>query len=751
MPTFENLLNARLGSLSDAVDDWTETVKKLEKLEEQASKGMLKKAGKADWEGENAGVTLPFVRKTAKEFGDALKEAESIRNILRGALTEFKAAKAQLYKVVEDAPGKGIRVDLDGTVSYQVHPDRRGKDYEGPEPKEADFEQVRADIKEALKRANEADEVASRALRTLVGKDKHNFSGTEYDSLKDAGKAQDAQDARAAAKIVAKGDDASPEEIARLNKYFKDNRGDQHFAERFALEVGVKGNLEYWADMGDPSDGSRLGVDHAKKIKELQESWSLTLAAATHSDSAEMTRWKSEMIKAGDDIIQTRGTSAHGFQVMSNLMREGTYDKKFLHDFGNAVVVAERRMTGDGRIPPSQAWNSGLAMSPKLNWDGKDLGSDPMAGYLEALGHNPEASLDFFNRSTKLDGEKLSNWDYFVGDGKQARDWPEGTDGKATGFDNLGHALESATLGYAYDESNPSVPHMKTEEQIQAREERTALVSTIVENYTSADAIDKQPGMRDSLANIAAGHVDSLSYSMANWGGSGELADRDGLFNFEGKHLRDLGESSTANFLRALAADEESYNTVSVAQQTYGASLMAAQGNHQDNALDAGLHSVSMHGLLDQARSESIGEEFAEDAKERNKQLEKQGEWRNFAAGATVGLVVGVASELIIPTRAAAAIAVPLAFEVAGGAAETYMATQTIDWLDENEYKNDQQAVEGIQKARQDGQHNAMTPLLNYAAQNDMSPTEVRELVRRAQGTYHDGGEYTDTDDARGW
>ncbi|MCO4699872.1 hypothetical protein LRR80_05973 [Streptomyces sp. RO-S4] len=751
MPEFSDLLNARLGSLKDAVDDWTETVKKLEKLEEQATKGLLKKAEKADWKGENAGVTLPFVKKTAKEFGDAAKEAQSIRNILRDAHTEFKAARAQLVKAVEDAPKKGIRVDSSGVVSYQIHPDRRAKDYDGPEPKEADFDQVRAEIKQALKRANEADEVASRALRTLVGKDTHNFSGTEYDSLKQAGRAQDAQDARAAAKIVAKGDDASPEEIARLNKYFENNRGDRYFAERFALEVGVKGNLEYWVDMGDPSDGSRLGVDHPKEIKELQKNWSLTLAAATHSDSAEMTRWKADMIKAGDDIIQSRGTSTHGFQVMSNLMREGVYDKKFLHDFGDAVVVTERRMTGDGRISPSNAWGSGLAMTPKLNWDGKDLGSDPMAGYMEALGHNPEASLDFFDRSTNVDGEKLSNCDYFVGDGKQARDWPVGVDGKPMGFENLGHALESATLGYAYDDKDPSIPPVQTEEQIEAREERTALASKIVENYSSADTIDKHPGIRGSLANIAAGHIDSLNYSIANWGGSGDLADRDGLFNHEGKHLRDMGEGSTANFMRALAADEESYNTVSLAQQAYGSSLIAAQGSHHDNSLDAGLYSISMHGLLDEARAESIGEEFADDAKERNMQLEKQGEWRNFAAGATVGLVVGVATELIIPTRAAAAIAVPLAFETAGGAAETYMATQTIDWLDENEYKNDQQAVEGIQKARQDGERNAMTPLLNYAAEHEMSPTEVRELVRRARGSYHDGSKYTDTDDARGW
>ncbi|MFJ4062869.1 MULTISPECIES: DUF6571 family protein [Streptomyces] len=751
MPEFSDLLNARLGSLKDAVDDWTETVKKLEKLDEQAAKGLLRKAEKADWKGENASVTLPFVKKTAKEFRDAAKEAQSIRNILRDALTEFKAAKTQLAKAVEDAPKKGIRVDSNGVVSYQIHPDRRAKDYDGPEPKEADFEQVRTEIKEALKRANEADEVASRALRTLVGKDKHNFSGTEYDSLKQAGRAQDSQDARAAAKIVAKGDDASPEEIARLNKYFENNRGDRYFAERFALEVGVKGNLEYWVDMGDPSDGSRLGVDHPKEIKELQKNWSLTLATATHSDSAEMNRWKADMIKAGDDIIQSRGTSAHGFQVMSNLMREGVYDRKFLREFGDAVVVSERRMTGDGRISAGQAWGSGLAMPPKLNWDGKDIGSDPMIGYLEALGHNPDASLDFFTRSTTLKDEKLSNWDYFVGQGKDARDWPVDHDGRPKGFANLGHALEAATLGYAYDDKNPGVPSMRTEEQIEAREARTALMSKIVETYGSADAIDKHPGISDSLAKMAAGHIDSLNYSTATFGSNEGVNGRDTRFGAENNHLADFDAAATTNFLRALASDEDAYNTVSAAQQAYGTSLMAAQGEDQGDVKRVAMHSIMMHGMLDQARFEAIGQEFADEKEAANRELEKQGAWRNFAAGAVIGTTVGVASELIIPTRAAAAIAVPLAFEVAGGAAETYMSNQTLDWLKENEFDNKEEALEGIEAARATGQQNAMAPFLNYAVAHRMSEDEIWDFSAAAESSYNDGRARSDTKDVRGY
>ncbi|WP_030216872.1 hypothetical protein [Streptomyces sp. NRRL WC-3626] len=751
MLNFENLLNARLGSLKNAVDDWTETVKKLEKLEEKAAKGLLKKAGKADWKGENAGVTLPFVRKTAKEFCDAATEAQSIRNILRDALAEFKAAKKALQDVVEAAHGKGLHITADGSVEYLVHPGRRSKDFTGPDPSGDDFAKARGEIKSALAKANEADATAARALRTLVGKDQHNFSGTDYESLKQAGRTQDAQDAKAAAKIVAKGDDASPEEIARLNQYFEDNRGDRHFAERFALEVGVKGNLDYWADMGDSSDGSRLGLDHPKEIKELQQNWSLTLAAATHSDSPEMTRWKSDMVKAGDDIIQTRGTSPHGFQVMSNLMRHGVYDNKFLQDFGTAVVVAERRLTGDGGIPTGQAWGSGLGMPWRLNSDGKDLGTDPMAGYMEALGHNPEASLDFFNRSTELEGDKISNWDYFVGQGKDARDWPVDHNGKPKGFDSLGHALEAATLGHSYDDKSPSIPPLKTEEQIEAREARTALMSKIVDTYGSADAVEKQPGIADSLAKMAAGHIDSLNYSTADFGGSQDINGRNARFGTENNHLADFGSSGTTNFLRALAGDEDSYNTISAAQQTYGTSLMASQGDDEGDVKRVALHSIMMHGMLDQTRFEAIGQEFADQKEAANRELEKQGAWRDFAAGAIIGTTVGVASELIIPTRAAAAIAVPLAFEVGGGAAETYMSNQTLDWLKENEFDNKEEALEGIEKARANGQQNAMTPFLNYAHAHGMSEDDAWDFSTKAESSYNDGRNRSDTKDVRGY
>ncbi|AIV33891.1 hypothetical protein ACI3K5_15440 [Streptomyces sp. MPA0124] len=107
----------------------------------------------------------------------------------------------------------------------------------------------------------------------------------------------------------------------------------------------------------------------------------------------------------------------------------------------------------------------------------------------------------------------MSNFDYLAGHEKGAREWPEGDDGKPIGYDNLGHALESAALGYAYDDPNPQIPPMKTEQQIAAREARLDFVSDVMGNYKTSDIIDSQPGVRDSLAKIAAGNIDSINYS----------------------------------------------------------------------------------------------------------------------------------------------------------------------------------------------------------------------------------------------
>ncbi|MFE0700443.1 hypothetical protein [Streptomyces sp. NPDC058872] len=734
MLKFDQVLHARLGSLKEAVTVWSETVSKLEKAKEKAETGLQAKANKADWRGENAGITQAFVRKTAKEFGDALTEATSIRNILRDAQSEFQAAKTELERLVEQAPGKGMRIDQEGVVSYLIRPDSRSKDYDGPKPQPADFEAMRSAVKAAIDRANDADDVASRALHGLVGKDKNNFSDTRYDSLKAASKVQDAEDAHAAYELYKKGDDATPEEIDKLNVLFKANRKDPYFAEKFALEVGPKGSMEYWADMGDPSDGSRLGIDHRDKLKELQTNWSMTLATATHSASPEMEQWKADVIRAGSEPIQTRGTSPYGFQVMSNLMRVGDYDDKFLKDYGNGLVIAERKMTHDGRLPADRVWQQLSGTPSHLNWQGGDVGKDPMIGFMEALGHNPKASTDFFNSDLDLtpengkDNKKLDPFEYFSKD----RQWPDelndkGDLSKEPGYNALGHALESATTGHPYDADPEGLKDVRTKENAE-------VMQKVVERYGSDPKyMHQQPGIDDSLGKMSASYIDEFNRSLEqeNETSTREMPDSpfgarpnekgEPRFGEEFEETLLFNRGDAVSFLGTVAQSETGHAQLSAAQSVYTTSVLDEVGPKPGSGvareLDITDVKTSMrvgaeaHGLFDESRMGQIDQQYQIDSEEHKKAVEGTTEWVKFGVGAAA------AGGIAVLTGGAGGVLVPLAAETVGGAVTTLIGMEADDIAEK--YSEDEMLKEKSdslkEKALADGKANALIPGQAYA------------------------------------
>ncbi|WP_328725474.1 hypothetical protein [Streptomyces sp. NBC_00259] len=118
-----------------------------------------------------------------------------------------------------------------------------------------------------------------------------------------------------------------------------------------------------------------------------------------------------------------------------------------------------------------------------------------------------------------------------------------------------------------------------------------------------------------------------------------------------------------------------------------------------------------MHGPLDEARVEAIGKEFHGDMEQRNLEIEKQGEWRKFAAGAAVGAGVGEATALI----------------------------------KDNEDDNRDDAVAGIDQAKADGSANAIAPLINYEETHGVPDKGFDRWVHEAEEAYIDGGHITDT------
>lgn len=761
MVTCQELQDLNLSKLNTAVTQWQQMLNKLVTLADGGDGGinaadLERKANAADWKGDNATVTKQFTTTTARQFDDMVTEARSIHKILEEAHANLKKHKEDLKTTIDTWAKKNVYIDDKGGAMYSG-PQREVEGGPKEQTSQEEVDQAAREVGRILEAANETDRIAARALRKHA-QSKYDFDETGYKGLKDADRQQGIEDADAMVKLASKGDGMTDDELKRFNEISKYHRDNPAFAERFATKLGPEGTLEFWRSLADPGKGRTPDPDgdRAKILAKVQDNLGITLANATRADTPEMQAWKDRMIELGDDPIKARSgipSAPYGFQVLGPLMTEGKWDTAFLNKYGEKMLEFERKSDDPVLGGPKELWENRFNPA-QLSYPpgGTKPDSDPVANLMEALGHNPEASLQFFNGSSGQGDDAMNNWDYLVNkDGEGAREWPTDDDGKTTGFKNLGHALESGTLGYPYDQDPPSVPPMNTDEEKVARDQRTLLMDQVVDHYKTADTIDKQDGIRDSLANMAAGHIDSLNYSMGDWGGTGEASGRDAFYGAKAGHLHDFGETSSTNFLRALASDEGSYETVSTAQQVYGASSMSAHGDNRDDAMNAGLKSVRMHGLLDEARAEAIGKEFADDKTQRNLELEKQGEWRKFAGEAAVGVGVGVATAMIVPTGGAALVAVPLAIETIGGAANTQISTNTLQWLQDHEFDNYDDSVAGIDKAKYDGSRNAMTPLLNYAEAHGISGKEFESWASQAETKYNDGGKIGDTDDARGW
>ncbi|MFJ8752353.1 hypothetical protein ACIREO_23905 [Streptomyces sp. NPDC102441] len=173
MLVFQQLLNLRTKPLDSAIDDWVAMTKKLRELAKDAGDMSAYAQGTA-WKGQNAGVTKPFVTRTAGEFQDAVIQAESLTNLLRGAYSELAKAKAELVEIY-GSPPHGLKIDPYGVV---IH-------LESSDPDRSDVDALVTRMEAILQRAADADALCTGGLAALT-KDQHQFSSVHYGSLKDA-------------------------------------------------------------------------------------------------------------------------------------------------------------------------------------------------------------------------------------------------------------------------------------------------------------------------------------------------------------------------------------------------------------------------------------------------------------------------------------------------------------------------------------------------------------------------------------
>ncbi|MFS0696281.1 hypothetical protein [Streptomyces nitrosporeus] len=679
----DSLRFANFSDLDSAITDWSQMVTKLKVLQDDAKNDLKAKSDKANWAGENATVTRSFVDKTAGEFTDAHTQADTITKILTDTRGELVGYRTQLNAAIERGLQKNLTVRDMGegsfTVTMNIHPDRAAKGTTVPEHTQQDVDSFRDEIQNILRNATESDTSAAKVLNLLVDQAKQGFSGAKYKDRDSAAEA--VAKAEEAAKILKKNPhDVTLTELNTLNTTLASYKNNPLFAEQFATQVGPKKVLEFYAGVADPYQGFGRDPKFFEQAKLLQKNLGITLGTATLSDSDKMEDWEAKMVKLGPDRLGTDdATDPTGFGVMSNLMRFGDYDDQFLNAYGDKLIAYDKERNVEDMSPWVNNWNQG-----DLNFYGKDdRGRDPMTGFMEALGHNPDAATQFFAQpegagdTVDKDGEVNDHLTYLTKDRIWLADPTLDGDGKNNaGKDSLGHALEAATTGYAYDADpmagkDPMIPG--------SGDHRTAATAGVMEQvaylYGGEDGpkmLHEQSELADSLGKMGAAYIDDIDYSLS---GIGDHAQDDGTFPAKYQGRANFGNDGAVNFLSVLGQNETSHGVVTAAQHLYTLSALdaypATSDANIDKAHDALTTGAEARGILDHSRVQQAETTYKADAEEANKSLGRSGDWVKLGAGVVVG--GGIAAIPLPGSTAAALVVAPMAADTVGDMVNTFI------------------------------------------------------------------------------
>ncbi|GGT15123.1 hypothetical protein GCM10010271_17310 [Streptomyces kurssanovii] len=710
MLKYEDVVDAPVTKFKEAADDWSEMLTKLEKLADEARHGMKAKSDKADWRGLNAGVTKPFITKTAKEFDDAEAQAKGIKLLLADAHASFKAARDALLRIRdEEGPAAGIHVDANGKVRPRqdlktdatARQDTDRAAYEAAVRKQEEaVASWQRKVDRIVEDCSDADESLKRALAANV-KDAHNFTAPKYKSL-------DAEEAARAAALAGKGRDLTHTELQALNGLLHDNAKSPEFAKNFYEKLGPEKSLAFFGQLStDAYHYGKLDKERLKDVQALQKNLGLTLATASH-DGKFAAEWGPELRKLGTERIPlTRqdppGTGPFGYQLLGGIMRYGNYDAKFLNPIAEHVAQLHQK------TPHLFAENKALNNSARDPFNPSGIngsGYDPMIAMLEALGHSPDAAKHFFTDTPTAyneDGTVNKGADADLGKGKKGlidNYLDFFTDDKWKSFDDidvpiqseikqsrdhmpdaLGHALEAAALGYPWDDPSPHPVRDATAAHV---------MSEVVEKYAENPALLRHhEALADSIGNMSAGYIDDIGWALEER----EPGDiHKPKKNIEAHLILDRDEAR--KLLSTLGQHPDAYATVSKANEIYTTSALEAQigenGEPHTGKARSVVHTgAEIQGMLDQSRADQVEATNLKTHEEYEKAAAKRAAWINF--GATTALATGVALLPVAAAAGAAVVLIPLATDTANGAVEQVLGQAIGDYAGKSVDEHKQQ------------------------------------------------------------
>ncbi|EST32327.1 hypothetical protein N566_20115 [Streptomycetaceae bacterium MP113-05] len=644
MVSYAYLNEADFSKLATCAESWKLMKKKYGGIGEQFEQQVVKRL-QTTWEGDAATKAFHHMSTVTKQYVAAGTEAARMGKLMAEAHDEFTTARKKLHTLQEDAGTDHFKIHDTGTIE-DVDPmwdSPTASSQPGWAEERRRKQEGFADrLEQVLRHATQFDQNYAAAFKSdFNGEDEQGFNKSGYSSDDQAREAQ--EEADQAAKLIDKDGRLTETELNQLDSFLAEHKGDPHFAARFAQKAGAEDTLDRYNQIINPPQGTRLTDAQLKRIQSLQGNLGSTLGTATTVNDSAMYKFEQDLLAATDRNFNANPTESpyglSGYQLTSSLMSQGDWDDNLLQDYGEKLIAKEQLSAGFQN--PDAIWGQnrtvGITGIPAL---------DPMTGFMDALGHNPDASLEFLDGSTHTDGgESVDNLDYLMKD----RHWPEGAgftgdDKNPDGISTLGHAMESAATGMPYDYDGPTMPPHTPDQAGFVNE----LVSTLgtSENADLINGDGRLAPIKDSLGEITANYMGDFQQSLTTVDlpiNGTHVGGSDGI---------DRGDA--VNFLSSVGQDPEAYKTINAAQLGYTQGLVDESLAHrdpgagfdrmQDRVINLTAPGSCISGIMSEARAEAVYEHHVAEAQDFNNATKDVNRWVGYGVGIATGAIASPAA-----------------------------------------------------------------------------------------------------------
>ncbi|MFG3112573.1 hypothetical protein [Streptomyces tendae] len=529
-------MTADLSALTTAADRWDGMAGEFAKQENIYRRDVYGISMGTGWVGLSADAANRRFDVTLKEFQYAQTEAKAVAGLLRDAHTQFVDLRGRLKSARQDAIDARMKVSYQGLVSLdteRLSEAERKTLHHDPGWQEA-VQSWQRHVNKAVQDVVDADAGAKIALSAVVVDSSVIAGGEGFNGqAKDDIERYEGEAAEEALERLRAGGHLSDQEIAELERTFRDNSDDPAFSRTLLDGLGAEGTLTLTNELNDLIHVQ--SGDRTSHCTTIEVGLANALAAATKdTGSPWYDDWRKDMREAG---VERHGTDAQGirldkavgYQSLVTLMQKGHgYAPDMLGDLTDDMIAAERKDPGIWQL--------------KGEWSGKHEGwfaNDPVDGMLGIMSHDPDAAADYLSSKDNMTYlMKERDWDVTLHEQQHAKasTYAPGVDGHSrAGF---GTALQAGATGIdPSDENARYVEHTKQNDAV--------FESALTSLAERGDGFP--PGLREPMATILVNHGDTVHTAMSEVAVAKSPLDQTDLFEVSKQISKDQDAYSIMN------------------------------------------------------------------------------------------------------------------------------------------------------------------------------------------------------------